>query len=371
MSDNDDIRVLEEELRAAFVRHEPSVIAAEPLSSEINSAVVRRRRRRLALRLTGAALAVLVAVGLPVYGRTLAIPASTGIEMLTGFPAGPSTPAVPDRALNFLLLGLDGRAGEEAERGLRADTVLIVHLPKDQSRFYLISLPRDLGVDLPGLGRAKLSEAFFYGSERKGAAPDLAGGIKLTTETVSAATGLRVDGTAAMTFDGLRALTDAVGGVSICLPERIPSSHTERVFPAGCQRLDGRAALDLLRQRYGLPEGANDRDRNGQRYVKALLAELTGSDAFRDPVKLSGILNAASNGLTLELAGREVTDFIGVLAAGATADPVGIGWESDPDYVDDRYYERLDPVLSAGLFEAAREDKLADWVAANPDRITR
>ena len=108
--------------------------------------------------------------------------------------------------------------------------MLIAHVPQDRSRAYLVSVPRDLGADIPGHRFGKLSESFQLGSTRSGAAPDLAGGARLTAQTVTGLTGVTFDGTAVLTFDGLRQLTDAVGGVRLCLPEAVESFHTKRVF---------------------------------------------------------------------------------------------------------------------------------------------
>jgi LCP family protein required for cell wall assembly len=358
--------MIEDELRATFARHEDLAPSAGTLRAAIDRIAARRRRRRNVVRTTTAALAVLAVVSVPVLQRTLAaIPAA--IDVL---PAGsPDGSTGPDAALNFLLLGVDGEAvGDNTNR---ADSVLIVHVPRDRSRVYLVALPRDLGVDIPGYRFGKLSEAFYHGSDRSGATPDLAGGARLTARTVAGLTGLTFDGTAVLTFDGLRQLTDAIGGVRLCLPTPVQSWHTKRVYPAGCQQFNGAAALDLLRQRWGLAAGAYDRDRNAQRFAAALLASVTSSETLTNPIRLSALLRAGGDGLSIDTGKLPLGDLLSLVSEVRGTEPVGIGWEFNTTEVGGVLYEQLDPALSGSLFDALHGDTLAGWVAAHPDRVTR
>ncbi|WP_329105397.1 LCP family protein [Micromonospora sp. NBC_01699] len=357
--------MIEEELRAAFARQEALVPDTEPVRAAIDRIAVRRRRRRHTIRSAGAALAVLAVVAVPVVGRNLSA-TPTPAESLTGAPAAPVV--VPDRALNVLLLGADGQPGSDT--GYRADTVLIVHVPRDRGQVYFVSMPRDLGIDIPGHGFGKLNEAFHLGSTRPGGAVDLTAGARLTARTLTGLGAPAFDATAVLTFDGLRKLTDAVGGVRVCLPKRVPSQHTGRVFPAGCQRLDGAGALDLLRQRYGLPLGAHDRDRNAQRFGAALLAELTDAGTVTNPVRLSKILQTVGDGLATDTGGTSLVELLPVLAELAGAQTTGIGWEMSAAPSAGPVYQALDPVVSGSLFAALHADTLAEWVGRHPERIT-
>jgi anionic cell wall polymer biosynthesis LytR-Cps2A-Psr (LCP) family protein len=89
-----------------------------------------------------------------------------------------------------------------------------------------------------------------------------------------------------------------------------PSIHTHRVFEPGCRRLPGDKALDLLRQRYDLPGGALDRDRNARRFVSALLDEAGHTDLMSSPVKLSKVLSATGDAMTLDLPRIDVADLV-------------------------------------------------------------
>ncbi|MFC7546349.1 LCP family protein [Plantactinospora sp. GCM10030261] len=348
--------MIEDEIRAAFARHVHLAPPTGPLRSAIDRLARRRRRRRLAVASTGTVLAVLAAVALPVLGRDVAV----GPPPIPG-----ASPAVPAGPTNLLLLGLDDHG---AGAGHRTDLVLLAHIPADRGRVFLIALPRDLVVEIPGRGTDRLNAAFMMGSARPGGRPDLTAGARLTARTVADLTGVAPTGTVVVTYQGLQAVTDAAGGVRMCLPQRTPSTHTGRVFPAGCQRLDGAAVRDLLRQRYGLREGAFDRDRNAQRFLAALADQVRESGT--NPARLSALLRAAERGIVADRVA--LTDLLPLLPQLANAEVTGIGWSLDESW-DTRATPSgvsLDPESSRSLFDALRRDDLTHWVRTHPDQVT-
>ncbi|GLZ56711.1 LCP family protein [Micromonospora sp. NBRC 107095] len=349
--------MLEDDLRAAFVRHEPLTPSTGPLRAAIDRVAATRRRRRQRFQAAGVTLALLAALGVGVPQLRPDRPVDG--PSLSGQPAD-----TPSEALNVLLLGVDG-FGEQPPYRL-ADSVLLVHIPADRSRPYLISLPRDLGVSIPGRGVEKLNSAFHTGAGEP--RPDLDAGYDLTRRVVADLTGVRVDAGAVLTFAGLRRITDAVDGVQVCLPKEVKSWHTRRTFPAGCQRLDGAASVDLLRQRRYLPDGAFDRDRNAQRYVAGLIRAVSAKDVLSNPVRLAGLLSAPGKGLTVDDDGLPLTRLVAVLPELDSVDPVGLSLPvGEP--VDDRTLLPLDPKLGRAFLAALAEDRLAQWVAQHPEQV--
>ncbi|MFI6237817.1 LCP family protein [Micromonospora sp. NPDC050784] len=347
--------MIEDDLRAAFARHEPLTPSTGPLRVAIDRLAAVRRRRRQRFQAAGVTLALLAALGVGVPQLRPDRPAEG--PSLSGQPAGAQS-----GALNVLLLGVDG-FGEEPSHRL-ADSVLLVHIPADRSRPYLISLPRDLEVSIPGRGTEKLNSAFYSGKPR----PDLDAGYDLTRRVVADLTGVRVDAGAVLTFTGLRRITDAVDGVEVCLPTEVRSWHTRRTFPAGCQRLDGAASVDLLRQRRYLPDGAFDRDRNAQRYVAALIRRAVAQDVLTNPVRLTALLSAAGKGLAVDDDGLPLTRLVAVLPELKTVDPVGLSLPVGPP-VDNASRLPLDPKQGPAFLAALREDRLAQWVAQHPEQV--
>ncbi|MEV4763597.1 LCP family protein [Micromonospora chokoriensis] len=351
--------MIEDDLRAAFARHEQLTPSTGALRAAIDRLAATRRRRRQRFQAAGVTLALLAALGVGVP-HLRPEPVVEG-QLLPGRPAAP-----PSEALNVLLLGVDG-FGEEPPYRL-ADSVLLVHIPADRSRPYLISLPRDLEVSIPGRGTDKLNSAFYTGSGEP--RPDLEAGYDLTRRVVADLTGVRVDAGAVLTFAGLRRITDAVDGVEVCLPSEVRSWHTRRVFPAGCQELDGPASVDLLRQRRYLPDGAIDRDRNAQRYVAGLIRRAAAQDVLTNPVRLAALLSAAGRSLTVDDDGLPLTSLVAVLPKLTSVDPVGLSLPVGPP-VDDASRLPLDPKQGPAFLAALREDRLAQWAEQHPEQVNR
>ncbi|MGC1212234.1 MAG: LCP family protein [Micromonospora sp.] len=350
--------MIEDELRAVFARHETLTPATAPVRAAIERTVVRRRRRRFRLRLGGTALAVVVAA-------VVGVPAMTPDRQqeTTTLLAEPA-PSAPTGALNLLLLGLD-TATPDGDR--RADSILLVHVPADRSRLYLVSLPRDLLVPIPGRGTDKLNTSFAAGGTS--AKTDLAAGYEATRQVVSQVTGLRIDAGAVLTYRAARELTDAVGGVRVCLPTRIRSHHTLKTYAAGCQQLDGAAAVDVLRQRFNMPDGSLDRDRNAQRYAAGLLRRIGERGGLTDPALLNTLLTQAGSGLTVETGEMSLPTLVSVAGKAAAAEPVAVGL---PVVYAEKPFFGLQPDRAAAptFLAALREDRLGEWTAAHPDRVT-
>ncbi|MBQ0904264.1 hypothetical protein [Micromonospora sp. U21] len=108
------------------------------------------------------------------------------------------------------------------------------------------------------------------------------------------------------------------------------SWHTRRTFPAGCQRLDGAASVDLLRQRRYLPDGTLDRDRDAQRYVAGLVRRAVAQDVLTNPVRLTALLSAAGKGLAVDDDGLPLTRLVAVLPEMKSVDPVGLSLPVGP-----------------------------------------
>ncbi|MCZ7426413.1 LCP family protein [Micromonospora sp. WMMA1949] len=348
--------MIEDELRAAFACLEESTPPVGPVRAAVDRAVVMRRRRRRRVRLAGTALAVAAVALVGFTAMAPRPPAPTAAPLL-------ATPEPePGGALNVLLLGVDQDAGSR-----RADSILLVHVPADRSRLYLVSLPRDLLVPIPARGGSEKLNATF--SRAPGAGTDLAAGYRTTRQAVARLTGVRVDAGAVLTYPGARELTDAVGGVPVCLPESVRSVHTERRFPAGCQRLDGAAAVDLLRQRYGLRDGGLDRDRNAARYAAGLLHQLREQGTATDPAQLGRLLLRVGSAVTVDTGDLSLPALVGATSRAGGAEPVALSLPVRIAEEKGHGFEP-DPALSPGFLDALRADRLAEWAAVHPAQAT-
>ncbi|MGW2624320.1 LCP family protein [Micromonospora taraxaci] len=352
--------MIEDDLRAAFSRHEPLTPPTGPLRAAIDRLATVRRRRRRRWQAGGTALAMLGVLGI---GVPLLTPERAGTPSAAGLVGEPGRP-VPSGAVNILVLGIDRHTTQPP----LADSVVLMHIPADRSRPYLISLPRDLKVPIPGHGTDKLNSAFVFGAT--GDEQDLAKGYELTRRTVVDLTGVDVGTGVVLTYSALRSLTDEVGGVPVCLPQQVGSAHTRRVFPAGCQRLDGAAAVDLLRQRRGLPGGSQDRDRNGRLFAAGLVRAASDQDVLTDPVRLAKLLAVVGPDIVVSPDRSALPDLLRLVPALRSVDPVGLTLPvTEP--TGQGHYLHPDPALAPELLTALREDRLGDWAARNPGLVDR
>lgn len=195
-------------------------------------------------------------------------------------PVDPST--LLNKPLNFLLLGSDSR-GED--RG-RSDVMMLVHSDPDRAQLYLISLPRDLWVPIPGHGTDKINAAYAYG------------GAPLAVQTVENLLKVRIDNVALTDFTGFFQLIDDLGGVKVF--NEIPSASRGFTFPRGDLTLTGDSALAYVRERYDLPRGDFDRAERQRLVVKAIVDKLASGKTFSDPRRLLSVISRLSNTVTVD-----------------------------------------------------------------------
>ena len=148
----------------------------------------------------------------------------------------------PGKPQTLLILGSDRRPRENAEgaSGARSDTIMLVRLNPDKDATAIMSLPRDLKVDIPGRGVDKINAAYDYG------------GPALTLETVKRLTGLNVNHVINVTFKGFWRAVNAIGCVYVDVDRDYYNDSAEFTYidiNPGYQRLCARKALQYVRFR--------------------------------------------------------------------------------------------------------------------------
>jgi LCP family protein required for cell wall assembly len=208
-------------------------------------------------------------------------------EQLAGKPGQPGAPAatpISGRGLNVLFIGSD--AGPDRS-GARADVIMLAHIPEDRHDVTLIHFPRDLYVDIPGHGKDKINASFAYG------------GAPLLIQTLQDLIGVHVDHAAKIGFDGFKNMTDAVGGVDVFVAES--SSQGVYKFQGGTtMHMNGDMALEFVRSRYQLSQGDISRGQRQQEFLKSLMLKVLSGDTLTNPVKLAGLVDAATKNLTVD-----------------------------------------------------------------------
>ncbi|MFJ9040470.1 LCP family protein [Streptomyces sp. NPDC102406] len=252
------------------------------------------RRRRLPRRVLVTLLLVLVV--LLGYGTGLYFWADSKLRTTDAFGADAGRPAAGS-GTDWLLVGSDSRAALSPEQrkelhvgndgGLNTDTIMLLH--HGATGPYLISIPRDSYVPIPGHGRGKINSAYALG------------GAELLTRTVEQATGLRLDHYAEINFLGLVDVVDSLGGVRVCVPRG--GLHDEKSgadFDAGCQHMTGVQALRFARARYSDPRGDLGRVERERRLVDAIAHKALGPAVLLPPWRLVPFLRASLGAITVD-----------------------------------------------------------------------
>src|SRR6478672_3694129 len=255
-----------------------------------------------------------------------------------------------DGAIDILLVGLDSRTDAHGnalspqelatlragdEEATNTDTIILIRIPNNGKSATAISIPRDSYVQAPGLGKTKINGVFGQVKldtmkeliENEGMDPaegekrGIEAGREALIKTVADLTGVTVDHYAEIGLLGFALITDALGGVDVCLKEAVYEPLSGADFPAGWQKLDGPQALSFVRQRHDLPRGDLDRVTRQQAVMASLAHEVISSKTLSSPATLNRLQSAVQRSVVLS-DGWDIMDFVEQLqklAAGSVA----------------------------------------------------
>ena len=289
--------------------------------------------RPLPRQLAAVAVLVLIVAGLAGLIHTLAV---TGPTLTEATPApSPTSPASPSPAagplprpplgglstsISVLVLGTDG----ESETSDETDALLLLYLDAEIERAFLLSIPRDLYVEVHGHGQARAGSVYGLGERDEDTS-----GLALAQETVSATLGLPVQHAALVRFDGFASLVDAIGGLDVVVPHPIedltyPDDHGDYdplLIPAGEQHFDGETALRYARTR-AVPAPGFDRAFRQQQLILAAHDRVARLDLLPGLIAQAPTLWAAiAGGFETDLSLSDVID-LALLATSLTADDI-------------------------------------------------
>ncbi|WP_125098170.1 LCP family protein [Leucobacter chromiireducens] len=209
-----------------------------------------------------------------------------------------------DGELTILLVGSDTRAGQEyddGEEGELNDVNLLLHVSADHQNATVMSLPRDLMVPFPSCPGPN-GEPDYYPpmSEQQLNSAMMYGGLPCVARTISNLTGMDIPYAALVTFDGVVGVSNALGGVDVCLTQPIVDEKADLDLPAGMNTLVGWDALQFLRTRHGVGDGGDtSRISNQQVFMSSLVRELKSAETLSDPVKVYALAKAGVENMTL------------------------------------------------------------------------
>lgn len=266
------------------------------------------------LRFLGIALAVVLVAVIGV-GTFLVVDlfnrVGDGAVALEGAPEvdPPSIGAYPDdKAFSILIVGTDecgeratelfAERCEEADGLRRNDVNLLVHVSAAPRNVTVVSLPRDLGVEVPECTRADGSVASAMSKAPMNAIFEHAG-LSCVAKTVSTLGDIPIEFAATISFDGVMAVTDAIGGVEVCIAgEGIRDRQTGIDWPPGMRTVSGVEALQFIRTRHGVGDESDlARISNQQQYMSRLAKKVLSEETLTDVPKVLRIANAVADNI--------------------------------------------------------------------------
>jgi LCP family protein required for cell wall assembly len=320
--------------------------------------------------------------------------------------AGNNKPVNINGPITMLLVGLDVR-DDQHDDSVRADTIIILYIPASHDQAYLVSLPRDLRVDIPDYPKTgfkgwstKINAAFQGGYRGEGTEIEKrARGVELLATTIKNFTGINFTGAAIIDFAGFEGVLKQLGGVTMCVDRRamaihlaldqngkvitvwyddkaskvrgIPPGGKNLYYEPGCQFMAPAVALEYSRLRKGscCPYGDYDRQRHQQQLIKAIIKEATSKGMLTDFGKLNRVMSAAGKAFVLDTQGVPLENFLFTLNGISANDLLMIRTNAGhtktiPGSSDEALTDE-----SMQMLEALKNNTLPDFVVNHPDFV--
>jgi LCP family protein required for cell wall assembly len=247
--------------------------------------------------------------------------------------------------LTFLLVGSDARTDadgnplsaeelaqvgtEDDGGGINTDTIMLVHVPQGGGRATAVSIPRDTwigprvtnqivgpyangseGPYQPNKVNSFYATAKAYTAERL-VSEGVSHPAQIERESneerrtmlirvIQAFSGLKIDHYAEVNLLGFYLLSNAIGGVPVCLNEPVNDPWSGADFPAGQQEVQGTAALAFVRQRHGLPAGDLDRVKRQQAFLRGAADKILSVGTLTNPTKLNDLIGAVDRSVVFD-----------------------------------------------------------------------
>jgi len=211
--------------------------------------------------------------------------------------------------MQILILGSDTRDGKNSDYGTtddstgygKSDVMMLMDISEDNKRVSVISFPRDLLVDIPKCTDQKTGKEYPARSgvminEAMGEA-----GIGCAVDTVNKLTGLQVDHFMMADFNAVKELSNAVGGVEVCISDAVYDPDSRLRLPKGTSQVKGEQALAYLRTRHAFADGGDlGRIKAQQGFLSSLTRKIKDDGTLSDPGKMLTIADVVTKNLTVD-----------------------------------------------------------------------
>nr|WP_091741425.1 LCP family protein [Microbacterium azadirachtae] len=268
------------------------------------------------LKVLGIAMAVVLVsgVGVAAYvGYDLTHTFVAKAVTLDGESSVPPDIGAIKGGVNMLLVGSDAcepefaaefgdRCSDPENAGERNDTNLLLHISDSPRRVTVITFPRDLMIQIPSCIDSDGNDTSPASKQAINTTLETGGpknGLACVARTISKLSGLDIQFAAKITWGGVMKVTDAIGGVDVCVANGITDPDTGLNLEAGTHTLQGYWALQFLRTRHGVGDGSDlGRGSNQQVYMSSLARKMVSAKVLGNPGTLLKLANTVMSNVT-------------------------------------------------------------------------
>jgi LCP family protein required for cell wall assembly len=210
--------------------------------------------------------------------------------------------------MQILVLGSDTRDGKNSQYGGvddstgygHSDVMMLLDISADNTRVNVISFPRDLLVDIPKCKDPKTGTEYPAHTNMINAAMSEAG-IGCAVDTVNKLTGMETDHFMMADFNAVKELSNAVGGVDVCISDAVYDPDSRLRLPQGTSTVQGEQALSFVRTRHAFGDGGDlGRIQAQQAFLSSLTRKIKDDGTFSNPARMLGIADAITKNLTID-----------------------------------------------------------------------
>jgi len=339
-----------------------------------------RSGRRNLVSLIWRGLAVLLAAVLMVGGYSVVSIGSQlqagGIQLTDANGNAITTPANLKGPINMLLVGSDTRAGQGGGFGTGitsnlADVIILLHVSANRKNAVALSFPRDLMVPWPACPSTSGGSGYLPQSLGQINATIANGGPGCTLLTVESITGLDIPYLAMINFKGVIEMSNAIGGVTVCVANPIHDTYTRLDLSAGTHTLQGVQALQFLRTRHGVGDGSDlSRISNQQVFMSSLFRKVKSTGVLTNPVYLYSLASAAARNMTLSSNLTDLNVLVGMAGAFRHVSPDNMTFLQAPSMgglpAPNQGRVQLIPDQAQLLFDKLKNDEPLVLAKSNP-----